>query len=253
MSESRFPETGQPPWLAVRVDHRYASFHLDVAFELRARRTVIFGPSGSGKTSLLRSIAGLLEPDAGNIEVHGKTLWQRTRGIHSARFIPPEKRNVGLVLQSPAVFPHLTVAGNIGFALRGMDKSERREKILRFLQIVEADSLADRWPRELSGGQLQRVAIARTLASEPSVLLLDEPFAALDTSSRQRLSQNLHGWALERSVPVLMVTHDLQEAFSAGDEVLTMENGCITAQGNPHEVLAEERERLLLALNTPPS
>ncbi len=257
MSESAIANAARPPWLSVHIEHRFAhngaSFHLEAAFELHAPRTVVFGPSGSGKSSLLRAIAGLLEADAGKIQLHDRTLWQSARGSRSALSVPAEKRCVGLVLQNPAVFPHLTVAHNVAFALRGMDGPAQKENILRLLQLVEAESLANRWPRELSGGQLQRVAIARTLAAEPTVLLLDEPFAALDAPGRQRLSQNLHQWARERSVPLLMVTHNLEEAFAAGDEVLVMEEGHITAQGKPCVVLAAERERLLLAMGVDPA
>ncbi len=243
------------PWLSAEIDHRfqhaYTSFHLHVAFEMRSARTVIFGPSGSGKSSLLRAISGLLEPDAGNIQLYGKTIWRRTAGS-SGHGIPAEKRRVGLIMQNPAVFPHLTVERNVAFALRGMERSARKEKVSHLLQIVGAESLATRWPRELSGGQLQRVAIARTLAAEPSVLLLDEPFAALDAQSRQQLSQNLHGWAREHNAPVLTVTHNLEEAFSSGDEITVMEEGRIIAQGEPHEVLAKERERLLRIMGALP-
>jgi ABC-type sulfate/molybdate transport systems ATPase subunit len=163
-------------------------------------------------------------------------------------FIPVEKRRVGLVMQHPAIFPHLTAAANVAFPLRRLPKIEREEYVLQLLSRVRAESLAHRWPRELSGGQLQRIALARTLAAEPRVLLLDEPFAALDAESRQELSANLHAWAEERQVPVLTVTHNLEEAFSAGEEVLVMREGEIVAQGRPGEVLAGERERLLLAM-----
>lgn len=245
------------PWLTVHLEHRFhhhgAGFQLHLAFAANAHRTVVFGPSGSGKSSLLRAIAGLLKPDIATIEFHGTTFCKTTRNSQPRIFIPAEKRRVGLVMQNPAVFPHLTAAGNVAFALRGMEKSAQRERIARLLEIVEAESLAARWPRELSGGQLQRVAIARTLAAEPSILLLDEPFAALDAQSRQRISQNLHQWARERGVPVLTVTHNLEEAFVAGDEVLTMEEGRITAQGRPGQVLSQERERLLQTLQATPS
>ena len=246
-----------PPWLAVELDHRFqktpAGFHLSVHFEAHAQRTVVFGPSGSGKSSLLRAIAGLLEPDAGHIRLAGKTFWQRRPGHRSRTEIPPERRRIGLVMQNPAVFPHLSVAANVGFALRGMEKSARREKVRSLLQTVDAEPLASRSPGELSGGQLQRVALARTLASQPAALLLDEPFAALDSESRRRLWQSLRQWASEHSVPILTVTHNLEEAFAAGEEVFVMEAGRISAQGPPSQVLATEREQLLRALNASPS
>lgn len=252
VSASPVPDAAAP-WLTVHLEHRFqnngAGFHLHLAFAVHARRTVVFGPSGSGKSSLLRAIAGLLQPDLATIEFHGTTVCKTTQHSHPRIFVPAEKRGVGLVMQNPAVFPHLTAAGNVAFALRGTEKSAQQKTVARLLEIVEAESLAARWPRELSGGQLQRVAIARTLAAAPSILLLDEPFAALDAQSRQQVSQNLHRWASERGVPVLTVTHNLEEAFAAGDEVLTMEDGRITDQGAPEKVLAMQRERLLQMLH----
>lgn len=236
------------PWLALDIRHQFASLHLRLAFELHAVRTVVFGPSGSGKSSLLRAIAGLLEPDAGSIAIQGSAIWQRSSGSRSALFISAEKRRVGLVMQNPAIFPHRTAAGNVAFALRGMDKAAQAKKIRQLLELVEAGPLADRWPRELSGGQLQRIAIARTLAAEPSILLLDEPFAALDAHSRQQISRNLQQWTQSHNIPVMMVTHNLEEAFSAGDEVLSIEDGTLIAQGLPGQVLAEHRARLLREL-----
>lgn len=256
MSDASIPNPANAPWLTVHLEHRFqndgAGFHLHFAFAVHAPRTVVFGPSGSGKSSLLRAIAGLLKPDMATIQFYGTMVCKITQDSHPRIFIPAEKRRVGLVMQNPAVFPHLTAAGNVAFALRGTEKSAQQKTVAQLLEIVEAESLADRWPRELSGGQLQRVAIARTLAAGPSILLLDEPFAALDAQSRQQVSQNLHQWAHERGVPVLTVTHNLEEAFAAGDEVLTMEDGRITAQGTPERVLFHHRERLLQILHATP-
>ena len=258
LADPTHPSAGNTPWLTVRLQHRFhhngVGFHLHLAFSAYAQRTVVFGPSGSGKSSLLGAIAGLLKPEIATIQFHGTTVCN-TRDVDSQPriYIPAEKRRVGLVMQNPAVFPHLTASGNVAFAMRGKDRSAQEAKITQLLQIVEAESLAARWPRELSGGQLQRIAIARTLAAEPTILLLDEPFAALDAPSRQRISQNLHQWARERGVPVLTVTHNLEEVFAAGDEVLTMEEGRVIAQGAPERVLSQERERLLHMLGAVPA
>ena len=258
MSDTPLPNPPNTPWLTVHIEHRFhhngVGFHLHLAFSAYAQRTVVFGPSGSGKSSLLGAIAGLLKPEIATIQFHGTTVCN-TRDVDSQPriYIPAEKRRVGLVMQNPAVFPHLTASGNVAFAMRGKDRSAQEAKITQLLQIVEAESLAARWPRELSGGQLQRIAIARTLAAEPTILLLDEPFAALDAPSRQRISQNLHQWARERGVPVLTVTHNLEEVFAAGDEVLTMEEGRVIAQGAPERVLSQERERLLHMLGAVPA
>lgn len=251
MSDIFGPSNGASPWLTVQIDHQFAhgatGFSMHIAFETRARRMVVFGPSGSGKSSLLRAIAGLLKPDAGKIQIGSRIIWLKHPGSPATE-TPIERRRVGLVMQNQAVFPHLNVLRNVAFALRGMDAATQKEKALRLLKLVEAESLADRWPRELSGGQLQRVAIARTLAADPGVLLLDEPFAALDAQGRQQLSENLHTWATEHAIPILTVTHNLEEAFAAGDEVLTMKEGRILGQGKPCEVLATERDRLLFAM-----
>lgn len=258
LSDSPPPAASLTPWLTIHLEHRFqsngAGFHLHLAFSAYAQRTVVFGPSGSGKSSLLRAIAGLIKPDVATIQFHGTTVCNTIEvGGQQRIYIPAEKRRVGLVMQSPAVFPHLTVSGNVAFALHGQDRSAQKQKISQLLEIVEAESLAARWPRELSGGQLQRIAIARTLAAEPTILLLDEPFAALDAPSRQRISNNLHQWARERGIPVLTVTHNLEEVFAAGDEVLTMEEGRVMAQGTPERVLSMQRDRLLHALHAIPA
>ncbi|HET9087319.1 MAG TPA: ATP-binding cassette domain-containing protein, partial [Acidobacteriaceae bacterium] len=232
------------PWLDLRVDHRFPGCHLDLHCQLAEQRTVVFGPSGSGKSSLLRAIAGLLEPDAGRIELHGQAVWERPGRVLSP-CVPTHKRRVGLVLQSPALFPHLRVRDNVAFALRSMAADKRKEEVFELLRIVDALAFAERWPQDLSGGQQQRVAIARTLAANPAVLLLDEPFGALDAEASRQLSGNIYHWAKSRRVPVMMVTHNVEEAFSGGDEVLKMDCGRITAQGSPHDVLSAERARLL--------
>lgn len=242
--------TDSSPWLDARIDHRFPACHLDLTCQISAPRTVVFGPSGSGKSSLLRAIAGLLEPDQGHIQIRGKTVWERMKGAHRTLCVPAEKRRVGLVLQSPAIFPHLTAADNVAFPLRNMASESRKEKVFELLRMVDAEALASNWPRALSGGQQQRVAIARTLAASPSVLLLDEPFGALDAQASQKLGDALAQWARERNVPVLMVTHNLEEAFSGGYEVLLINDGRIIAQGKPQDVLAEERERWLRVIGT---
>lgn len=250
------PETqGHTPWLRVHIEHRFgraaSAFAMHVTFKATARRVVLFGPSGSGKSSVLRAIAGLLRPQQGQIQLYGNPVWRQIPG-EAPLHVPAEQRRVGLVMQNPAVFPHRTTAGNVGFALRGLPKSVAESRVAELLQLVEAEPLANRWPHELSGGQLQRVAIARTLAASPRILLLDEPFAALDATARQRISENVHDWAARHSIAVLTVTHDLEEAFAAGDCVFAMWDGRILAEGKPYEVLAAERDRLVRALSYGP-
>jgi sulfate/thiosulfate transport system ATP-binding protein len=176
--------------------------------------TALLGPSGSGKSTLLRVIAGLEQPDAGGVLIAGE---EATR-------LPPQKRGVGMVFQHYAAFKHLTVARNVAFGLeiRRRPKREIRARVDELLGLVQLDGLADRYPSQLSGGQPQRMALARALAIEPRVLLLDEPFGALDEMTRQRLNLELQRIWTERSCTTLLVTHSVSEAVFLADEVVVM-------------------------------
>jgi iron(III) transport system ATP-binding protein len=191
----------------------------------------VLGPSGCGKTTLLRLVAGFDRPDEGTIDLHGETLASTTR------VVPAERRAIGVVPQEGAVFPHLDVAGNVGFGLpRGVRRSGRVEEML---ELVGLQGLASRMPHELSGGQLQRVALARALAPAPALVLLDEPFAALDTGLRATVRrQVLHAIRAVDATAVL-VTHDQEEALSMADEVAIMRDGRIVQQGPPMLVYSE--------------
>jgi ABC-type sulfate/molybdate transport systems ATPase subunit len=246
-ASSKLQTSASAPWLALRVAHRFTALSLDVDCVCAAPWTVLFGPSGCGKTTLLRSVAGLFTPDAGRIHLYGQTLFERAIGRKTAVHLPPQERRIGLVAQSPALFPHWTAAENLAFALR-TDSTKRAEKVQSLLHRFGAETLAAQYPRQLSGGEQQRIALARTLAAEPRALLLDEPFSAMDRISRQQALDGLRTWVRERGTPVLMVTHDLAEAFDAGDEVLTMDNGRITAQGSADLVLRDARAHLLRQL-----
>ncbi|HUZ04889.1 MAG TPA: ATP-binding cassette domain-containing protein, partial [Acidobacteriaceae bacterium] len=240
---------------SLQVDHNFAQFHLQAKMELHQPWTVLFGPSGSGKTTLLRTIAGLFVPDTGQIVLQGEMFFSRVQKDHTAANISPQARRVGMVTQAPALFPHQTAAENAGFALRKLPASECRKKVQALLQMFGAETFHDRLPRQLSGGQQQRIALARTLAAEPRVLLLDEPFSAMDQTSRQQVLGSLQQWASERSVPVLLVTHNLAESFLASDEVIVLESGMVVAQGHADEVLCEARTQLLadLGVDSPAS
>ncbi len=196
-------------------------------FELRARLaleghgvTVILGPSGCGKTTLLRLIAGLEKPAAGHITVAGTPWADSQRGI----CLPPQRRRVGMVFQDYALFNHLTVADNIGF---GLGRGQRRATVARWLERLHLTELARRYPHQLSGGQRQRVALARALAPEPDLLLLDEPFSALDVALRRHLRDQLLELVASLRQPVLMVTHDLEEARHLADSIGVMIGGRI--------------------------
>jgi len=197
----------------------------------RGHLLAVLGPSGCGKTTLLRLVAGFDRPDDGTIDLDGETL------AGTGRFVPPERRAIGVVPQEGAVFPHLDVAGNVAFGLpRGRRRSGR---VGEMLELVGLQGLGSRMPHELSGGQLQRVALARALAPAPALVLLDEPFAALDTGLRAAVrGQVLHAIRAVGATAVL-VTHDQEEALSMADEVAIMRDGRIVQQGPPMLVYSE--------------
>ena len=199
-----------------------------ISFDVAAgSRTAVIGPSGSGKTSLLRVIAGFELPDAGSVTLDGRVLAGAGNGV------PAHLRRIGLVPQDGALFPHLTVAQNVGFGLARPDPARTAE----LMDLVELDrALLARWPHELSGGQQQRVALARALAQQPPLMLLDEPFSALDTglrdSARRAVVQLLSG----AGITSILVTHDQAEALSYADQLVVLRNGQLVQSGSPQLV-----------------
>jgi iron(III) transport system ATP-binding protein len=190
-------------------------------------RTVIVGPSGSGKTTLLRMIAGFEFPDSGRLLLNGQTLVDNTHEV------PAHQRLIGYVPQDGALFPHMTVAANIGFGLstKGI---ERQERIAELMDSVALDaSMARRWPHELSGGQQQRVALARALAQQPHLMLLDEPFSALDTGLRSAMRTLVARLLADAGVTTILVTHDQSEALSFADQLAVMRLGRLVQSGHP--------------------
>ena len=201
----------------------------DVSFTAPAGRiTTLLGPSGSGKSTVLRVVAGLEQPDGGNVLF----------GDLDQTAVPAQKRGVGFVFQSYALFKHMTVRSNIAFGLsiRHMPKADVRRKVDELLALVQLDGLGERFPAQLSGGQRQRVAFARALAIEPKVLLLDEPFGALDAQVRVELRDWLRKFHDQRHVTTLLVTHDQEEAMEVSDHVVVMHEGQVAQAGPPHEV-----------------
>ena len=190
----------------------------------------LVGPSGCGKSTLLRMIAGLMEPDAGEIVLGGKSV------SSAGSWVPPEDRAVGLVFQENTLFPHLSVAGNIGFGLGRRSKSETAKRVAEVLELVELPNHGNRFPHELSGGERQRVALARALAPEPTVLLLDEPFANLDPNLRSQVRTHTVEILRKAGASALFVTHDQQEAMSVGDRVAVMGKGRVEQIGPPKAV-----------------
>lgn len=194
---------------------------------------VLLGPSGSGKTTTLRLIAGLELPDAGEIYIRGVCVTNRQRPA------PPEARRVGMVFQDYALFPHMTVADNVRFALHAYTKSHQQERIADVLQRVGLHGLAERFPHQLSGGQQQRVAIARALAPEPSVILFDEPFSNLDAAIRDHVRGELRDILRATNTAAIIVTHDQSEALAIADRIALLHDGRLHQIGTPEELFMQ--------------
>jgi len=186
--------------------------------------TVLFGPSGCGKTTVLRCLAGLEMPQAGYIRLGTETWFDSGQGVN----LTPQQRGVGLVFQDYALFPHLSVTGNIAY---GLPAAGRRRRVSEMLQRFDLGAVAHQRPAQLSGGQQQRVALARALVGQPSLLLLDEPFSALDAALRDRLRGELRDYLAGCDIPVLLVTHDRNEAIALGDELIVMSGGTVRQSG----------------------
>jgi molybdate transport system ATP-binding protein len=219
--------------LEILLRKRLPQFSLDISLRVGPGVTVLFGPSGSGKSMTLHAVAGLVRPDAGRIAINGRVLFDSETGIN----VPPQQRRVGFVMQDYALFPHMTVAENIAYGLAGRPRSERARAVNDMVRLMELEGLEARRPAQLSGGQQQRVALARALVTHPQVLLLDEPFAALDTTLREQLRREFHAIQQRFSIPTLFVTHDLAEAYLLADVMAVMDKGHILQIGSPHEVI----------------
>jgi len=209
-------------------------FLLDVEFRVAPGFTVLFGASGAGKTTLLDCIAGLVRPDVGAIKIRERVLFDAAEGLDLA----VSKRRAGYVFQNLALFPHMTVEQNIAYGLAHLADVERGQRISAILQAFRIAHLAKRPARQISGGESQRVALARTLVTDPEVLLLDEPLAALDAPTKAKIIDDLHDWNVAHRIPILYVTHSRDEVFALGEHVIVLDAGKIVAQGTPHEVLS---------------
>jgi molybdate transport system ATP-binding protein len=222
---------------------------LNVAFECAPGEMLgLVGPSGAGKTTVLRAIAGLYRPRAGQISV-GDHIWFEGG---SRRFVLPHRRRVGLVFQEHALFPHLSALENVATALIDHPRAERRDRATALLSRVHLEGLEARKPAELAGGQRQRVAIARALARDPHVLLLDEPFSAVDRRTRVHLYQEIVALRAGLSIPMLLVTHDVDEVSRLADRLCVLDQGAVCTTGTPQEVLAQPAARALLLGDTAP-
>jgi molybdate transport system ATP-binding protein len=219
----------------------HSSFVLDVALEIPSGITIVFGPSGAGKSTLLDCIAGLLKPDAGRIEIGGEVLLDVERRID----VPPAKRTIAYVFQSLALFPHMTVEQNVAYGLAEIPAQERAMRINEMLEAFRVQQLAKRKAVEISGGEQQRVALARSLATSPRLLLLDEPLTALDEGLKKSIMEDLRRWNAAQNIPILYVTHSRAEVDTLGERVIVMDQGKIISTGTPHEVLDTPRRSSL--------
>ncbi|MGO9517576.1 MAG: molybdenum ABC transporter ATP-binding protein [Candidatus Korobacteraceae bacterium] len=223
--------------LSARVRKTFHSlerdFSLDVDFTAAPGFTILFGTSGSGKTTLLDCVAGLATPDAGRIVVGERAFFDGT--AHTD--VPVARRGIGYVLQDLALFPHLTVEQNTEYGLARLPRPERQQRAEAMLREFRIDHLRQRRPAEISGGERQRVALARALVTDPCVLLLDEPLAALDAPTKSKILDDLRRWNEAHRIPILYVTHSREEVIALGERVLVLEEGRILAQGTPHQVL----------------
>jgi molybdate transport system ATP-binding protein len=219
--------------LEVRVKRKLPGFTLDVVFSLNQEVLTILGPSGSGKTMTLQCISGLIRPDEGYVNLNGKVLLDTAKKIN----LPARSRKVGFVFQNYALFPHLTVSQNIAYGIRHLVEKEMKDRVTELLEKMNIQRLGDRFPRQLSAGQQQRVAVARALAPEPEVLLLDEPFSALDSLVKERLQLELQ--ALQRFYHgnMLLVTHDLTEGYKFGSKIAVFESGHIVQHDHKEKVI----------------
>lgn len=205
----------------------------------------MFGPSGAGKSTVLRMLAGLDRPEPGSsgrvrIVLNGHCLADSSR----REWLRPGGRKIALVAQQAALFPHLNVTANVAYGLAGLDRNARGQRVTEMLALVEAEHLAERRVQNLSGGEAQRVALARALATMPRLLLLDEPFSAMDGVASDALLVRLQAWLRVHEIQAIMATHDATDAFATEAEVVLLREGRLVAQGPAREVLAGERDRI---------
>jgi molybdate transport system ATP-binding protein len=216
-------------------------FVLDVSLEIPPGITILFGPSGVGKSTLLDCLAGLLRPDAGRIAIGEEVLFDSG----SRANLPPQNRRIAYVFQSLALFPHMSVEENVSYGLADLHEQERRARGGEILAAFRVENLKKRKPGEISGGERQRVALARSLVCLPRLLLLDEPLTGLDAELKAAIVDDLRAWNAAQRIPILYVTHSRDEVDALGERVIAMDHGRVVSAGTPQEVLdAPRRKRL---------
>jgi len=220
------------------------AFTLDVAISVPAGVTILFGASGSGKSTVLRAVAGLLRPDAGSITIGTRVVFDRSARLD----VPARRRRIGYVFQHLALFPHLSIEENLAYGVHDEPEEERRRRIREIAASFRIDRLLARRPSAISGGERQRAALARSLVTDPSALLLDEPLSALDHATQLRIIDDLRRWNAAHNIPILYVTHSHREVFALGDRVIVLDNGRVVAAGTPHDVLEMPEQASLAQL-----
>jgi molybdate transport system ATP-binding protein len=218
-----------------------SSFVLDVSIEVAPGITILFGPSGAGKSTLLDCVAGLERPDEGQITAGIDVLFDSASGIN----VPAQKRRSAYVFQTLALFPHLSAEENVAYGLKELQEKERQERVGSILEGFRVDKLRKKKPGEISGGERQRIALARSLVTEPRVLLLDEPLTGLDAELKAAIVDDLRAWNAARAIPILYVTHSREEVDALGERVIALENGRVVSAGVPMEVLNAPRRKKL--------
>jgi len=216
-------------------------FVLDVSIEVSPGITILFGASGAGKSTLLDCVAGLARPDEGRIATGGDVLFDSSLGIH----IPAPKRRVAYVFQTLALFPHLNAEENVAYGLRHLSEEQRRERVEAILKAFHVEKLRKQKPGEISGGEKQRIALARSLVTEPRVLLLDEPLTGLDAERKAAIVDDLRAWNTAKGIPILYVTHSREEVDALGERVIALDNGSVAGAGVPMDILDAPRRKKL--------
>jgi len=235
--------SGHPSHLHVRVLKNFSgrhSFRLQAEIEIGAGITILFGRSGAGKSTLLNCIAGITHPDEGRVTLG---IGDDLRVLFDSQIranLPASKRRIGYIFQNLALFPHLPVRQNVEYGITHLLPAERSRRSQAMLELFHVERLVSHFPDEISGGERQRVALARTLVTEPAALLLDEPLSALDVTTKNRILEDFQQWNAARNLPVLYVTHNRREALRLGQRTVLLENGVVAADGDSHDVLKAE-------------
>ena len=230
---------------SIKKERRGAPFFvLDLFLEAPPGITILFGPSGAGKSTMLDCLAGLARPDAGKIAIGESVLFDSAMHID----VLPQKRHIAYVFQSLALFPHLTVEQNVAYGLRDVQEQARLACVEEILQTFRIANLRSQKPSQISGGEKQRTALARSLVTQPRLLLLDEPLTGLDAELKTAILEDLRAWNAAKHIPILYVTHSREEVDALGERVIAIDNGRVVSHGAPMDVLdAPRRKRLALA------